>query len=98
MPQLRGGCSAAFGTNVAEGGEALALVAEVAQPSEVDLESLAAEIRRCVAAGHGVSLATVRLLRPRYGAMLLAACRVLRPEFGSWNSGHTRPSGRFYWH
>lgn len=65
MTQLRGGCSAAFGTAAPDGGEALALVAEVAQPAGLDGEALAAEIRRCVAAEHGASLAYLRLLRPR---------------------------------
>lgn len=67
LVQLRGGCSAAFGTEVAQGGEALGVVAEVAQTTGVDFDALAMEIRRCVAAEHGASLETVRLLRPRCG-------------------------------
>ena len=64
--QLRGGCSAAFGTTGPDGGESLAIVAEVQQAGVgFDGEALAAEIRRAVATEHGASLAVVRLLRPR---------------------------------
>eukprot|EP00903_Cladosiphon_okamuranus_P012305 g11537.t1 len=63
---LRGGCSAAFGTAGPDGGESLAIVAEVQQAGAgFDGEALAAEIRRAVAASHGASLVVVRLLRPR---------------------------------
>lgn len=66
--QLRGGCSAAFGVALPGGGEALGIVAEVAQAKGLDFQALTAEIRRCVAAEHGASLSCVRLLRPRYVA------------------------------
>eukprot|EP00752_Nemacystus_decipiens_P001493 g1467.t1 len=63
---LRGGCSAAFGATGPDGGERLAIVAEVQQAGAgFDGEARAAEIRRAVAAEHGASLAVVRLLRPR---------------------------------
>ena len=67
LHQLRGGCSAAFGTAGPDGGETLAIVAEVQQAGTgFDGEALTAEIRRAVAAEHGASLAVVRLLRPRW--------------------------------
>ncbi|CAB1114142.1 unnamed protein product [Ectocarpus sp. CCAP 1310/34] len=63
---LRGGCSAAFGLAGADGGESLAIVAEVQHVgARFDGQALAAEIRKVVAAEHGASLAMVRLLRPR---------------------------------
>lgn len=63
--QLRGGCSAAFSISGPDGAETMAVVAEVQQTSGLDGEALASAIRRSVAADHGASLATVRLLRPR---------------------------------
>ncbi|CAM9492519.1 unnamed protein product [Scytosiphon promiscuus] len=63
---LRGGCSAAFGTAGPDGGESLAIVAEVQHAGAgFDGEALAAEIRKAVSVEHGASLAVVRLLRPR---------------------------------
>lgn len=67
LHQLRGGCSAVFGTAGPDGGESLAVVAEVQQAGAgFDAEALAAEIRRAVAAEHGVSMAVVRLIRARW--------------------------------
>lgn len=67
LRQLRGGCSAAFGLAGADGGESLAIVAEVQHAGAgFDGPALAAEIRKVVAAEHGASLAMVRLLRPRW--------------------------------
>lgn len=66
LHQLRGGCSAAFGTAGPDGGESLAIVAEVQQAGAgFDGGAIAAEMRKAVAAEHGASLAVVRLIRPR---------------------------------